>query len=396
MTLDILSEAKKIEGEIITHRRELHRIPELCLELPKTVAYIKSVLDEYGIPYKTLVNGNAIVAQIDGVEKGKCLAIRADMDALPIEEETDFDFASTHKGRMHACGHDAHSAMLLGAAKLINENKHLFKGSVKLLFQPGEEIPGGAKPMILEGAMENPKVDAVIGLHAGGLIPDYKSGTIGIKSGALMACMDRFKITIVGRGGHGANPQNTIDPIIIISEINLALQKIVSRELAPTTSALVSVCQIHGGINQNIIPDSVFIEGTARALDEKAQDLIEKRIKEIATGIASTYGARAEVEYNRYYPVLINDVSFTDYFEKIAIDLIGAENVCRLEKPTMGGEDMAFFLQEAPGTFFFLNNMKADEKGIIYPHHNSKFNLDESFFYLGTALFTQVAITYLV
>lgn len=391
----ILSQSENIQKIIVNHRRNLHKIPELGLELPKTVSYIKSVLDEYGVKYKTLVNGNAIVAWINGEQEGRCIAIRADMDALPIQEETGFEYCSIHDGKMHACGHDAHSAMLLGAVKIINESKHLIKGCVKFLFQPGEEIPGGAKPMIDEGAMENPTVDAVIGLHCGGLLPGFKNGTIGIKSGALMASMDRFKITVNGAGGHGANPHTTIDPIIIISEINLALQKIVSRMISPTTAALVSICQIHGGTTQNIIPDSVWVEGTARALDEDTRDLIEKSITNISTNIAKAYGATADVVYERFYPVLINDDDFTNYFEKIAKDLIGEENVIRIEKPAMGGEDMAFFLQKAKGTFFFLNNLMPYPDGTIYPHHNCKFNLDESQFYKGTALLAKTAIDYL-
>lgn len=393
--MTILEQAKDIEDEIINNRRNLHKIPELGLYLPKTVSYIKSVLDSYKVPYKTLINGNAIVAEIYGNEKGKCIAVRADMDALPIKEETGFEYCSIHEGKMHACGHDAHSAMALGAVKLVNENKHLLKGAVKFLFQPGEEIPGGAKPMIEEGAMENPKVDAIIGLHAGSLIAGYKSGSICIKSGALMASMDRFKITVNGKGGHGANPHTTIDPIIIVSEINLALQKIISREISPTTPALISICQIHGGTTQNIIPDSVWVEGTSRTLDEKTRDLVEKRMKEIATNIAKAYGATADVVYERFYPVVVNDSEFTDFFEKVAIDVLGKENVNRIETQTMGGEDMAFFLQKAKGTFFFLNNMKPDKDGKIYPHHNSKFNLDESQFYKGSALLAETCIKYL-
>lgn len=393
--MDILQRAKELQEEIVKHRRELHKIPELELNLPKTVSYITKELAKMEIPYVLLVNGNAIVAEIGKKKDGKCIALRADMDALPIAEETGLDFSSTHPGKMHACGHDGHAAMALMAAKILKEREHLLEGKVKIFFQPGEEIPGGAKPMIEEGCMKNPTVDAVIGLHEGGILGEFPTGVIGVKSGAMMASMDRFKIIVHGKGGHGARPHEGIDPIIIISEINLALQKIISRELSPTAPCLISVCQIHGGTTQNIIPNDVWEEGTARALDEKTRDFMECRIREIAQGIAKTYHAQAEVIYERFYPVLKNDEKFTNFFEGIAREMFGREEVVRLSEPTMGGEDMAFFLQQAPGTFFILNNLKVSSDGITYPHHNSKFDVVEDVFYRGTALLAETAFRYL-
>lgn len=393
--MDILQRAKELQEEIVRHRRELHKIPELELELPKTVSYLTKELKQANIDYHLLLDGNAIVAEIGKEDGGKCIAIRADMDALPITEQTGLSFASTHPGRMHACGHDGHSAMALVAAKILKERESQLKGKVKIFFQPGEEIPGGAKPMIDEGCMENPKVDAIIGLHEGGILGDFPTGIIGVKSGAMMASMDRFKIIVHGKGGHGARPNETIDPIIIISEINLALQKIISRELSPTSAKLISICQIHGGTTQNIIPDEVWEEGTVRALDGETQDYMEKRIQEIAEGIAKTYYARAEVVYERFYPVLNNDESFTNFFEQIAKDMFGDEQVQRIAEPTMGGEDMAFFLQQAPGTYFILSNLKTAEDGVTYPHHNAKFDVVEDVFYRGSALLAQTAFLYL-
>lgn len=386
--------AKKMEDEIIKDRRELHKIPELELDLPKTVKYITDELKKYHIDYKLLVNGNAIVAEI-GKDGGKCIAIRADMDALPIEEETGDEFKSTHPGRMHACGHDSHAAMALGAAKILKGMEDELAGKVKIFFQPGEEIPGGAKPMVDEGAMDNPKVDAVIGIHAGTLFEGVKRGSFGYKKGAMMASMDRFKIIVKGKGGHGAKPQQAIDPIIIISEINLGLQKIISREIDPITPALISVCQIHGGTTQNIIPDTVWEEGTVRTLNEETRDFVEKRMGEISKYIAKAYGAEAELIYERFYPTVVNDYDFTEFVKNTAIDLFGEDSMVELKTPTMGGEDVSFFLNEAPGTFLALENPRIYPDGKIYPHHNSKFDIDESLMYKGSALFVEVATRFL-
>lgn len=387
-----LEKIKKEEESIINWRRDLHKIPELELNLKQTVSYVENELQKMDIPYKKLVDGNAIVALISSGKEGKTIGLRADMDALPIKEETNLSFASTN-GNMHACGHDAHTSMLLGAAKVLNENKNAFKGNVKLLFQPGEEYPGGAKPMIDEGAMENPHVDRVIGLHNGFINPSVEPGKIGIKEGPVMASMDRFYIKVKGHGGHGAYPDRTVDSVAIACEIVGALHKIISREVETTKPAILSVTQIHGGFNQNILPDTVEMEGTVRATDENVRKFIASRIEEIAKGIAKSFRADAEVIYDYKYPVVINDESFTKFFKNVATDLIGAENIVTLKDPIMGGEDMAYFLQQAPGTFFFLSNPKDKENPA--PHHNSKFDIDESYLYIGTALFVNTAIKYL-
>lgn len=392
--MNFLEKAKNIEDTIIRDRRNLHKIPELELNLPKTVAYVEDQLKAMGISYKKLVNGNALVAQI-GTYKGKCIAIRADMDALPITEETGLDFASTHPCCMHACGHDGHTAMALGACRLLKENEDKLDGLVKIFFQPGEEIPGGAKPMIDEACMENPKVDRVIGLHQGGIFGIFPTGTISYKNGPMMAAMDTFIIKVKGHGGHGARPDSFIDPITTISEINLGLQKIISRELDPTESTLISICQIHGGTCQNIIPDEVWEEGTVRNLNEETRDFVEKRMGEIVENIAMAFRCEGVLKYKRCYPTLINDDDFTAYVKDIATDLLGKEKVIELEKPSMGGEDFAFFLKEAKGTFLSLNNLKVNPDGKIYPHHNSKFDVEENTFYIGAGLLAEVAFRYL-
>lgn len=392
--MNFIEEVKAIEDEIIEIRRELHKIPELKLELPNTVNFVKSKLDEYGIDYITMVDGNAVVATIKGNGDGKCIAIRADMDALPIEEKTGLPFASTN-GCMHACGHDGHTAMALGAAKIIKENSDKFKGYVKFLFQPGEEYPGGARPMIEEGAMENPKVDRVISNHNGKIFEDIKDGNIGFRKGSVMASMDRFYVKVVGKGAHGAKPHISIDPIVIIAEIISSLQNIVSREIDPIEGAVLSVCQVHSGSTQNIIPDEAWIEGTVRALNEDTRKYIANRIKEISENIAKSHRASCQVIYDYKYPVVINDDEFTEFTMDIARKTFGDDTVQIVEKPSMGGEDVSFFLQEAPGTMFFLTNLGTHKDGIKYTHHNNKFTLDESMFWKGTLLFVNTAIEYL-
>lgn len=390
--MDIKQLSQQVEADMIKWRRHLHAIPELGLELPQTSAYVQSVLTELGIEYKTLVNGNAIVGLIRGTQDHPVIGLRADMDALPIKEDTGLEFASTN-GLMHACGHDGHTAMLLGTAKILQENRHLLKGTVKLLFQPGEEFPGGALPMIEEGAMENPHVDAVVGLHNGHIYPEIPKGMVGIKAGAMMASMDRILLKIKGKGSHGAYPHQSVDPIAISFQIGSALQLLVSRETKPVDPVVLSICRITGGFNQNIIPEMVEMEGTVRTLNRETRSRIARRIGEVASGIAGSLRGEAELIYDFKYPPLINDDQFTASFRQTAAKIVGEERILDMQEPVMGGEDMAYFLEKAPGTFFFLCNPQAVD-GQVYPHHNSRFDIDESYFKTGAALFVQTVMDY--
>jgi len=385
--INVPEEVKRVERDIITWRRDLHQIPELGLNLPKTTKYIKDRLDEIGIEYHTLVKGNAVVGLIRGGRPGKTIALRADMDALPIKEETGLPFASVN-GCMHACGHDSHAAILLGAAKVLNANKNKLKGNVKLLFQPGEEYPGGALPMIEEGAMENPVVDAVLGLHAGSISKNVGKGKIGVCYGPMMASMDRIFIKVKGKGAHGAYPELSVDPISVAAELISALQRIISREKKAIEPAVLSICRIQGGFNQNIIPDDVELEGTVRTVNNETRQMIAKRIDEIAKGITSAMRADYELQYDFKYPPLINSEEFTGFFVQSAKKIIPEEDIFEMKYPVMGGEDMAYFLEKAPGTFFFLSN-PGEVDGVAYPHHTSKFDIDESMLYKGAALLVQ-------
>lgn len=393
VALDVLAEGKAIEAEMVKWRRDLHQIPELGLELPQTSAYVQERLREMDIPFETLVNGSAIVGLIEGDEEGPTVAIRADMDALPIKEETGLPFASTN-GKMHACGHDGHTAMLLGAAQILKANQHLLKGKVKLLFQPGEEYPGGAEPMIKEGCMENPKVDYVFGLHEGNIDPTIPAGNFSWNEGAMMASMDRFLIEINGQGSHGAYPELAHDPIVAAGQLIGALQTIKSRNVKATDPTIVSICRVEGGFNQNIIPNKVELEGTVRALDDEVRQMMAQRIRDISAGVGAAMGVECKVTYDFKYPAVINDKATAHRVQASLRKLFGEERVIESPEPRMGGEDFAYYLQEAPGTFLFLSNPKPVQ-GEVYGHHHPKFDVDEGLFYMGASAFVQIALDFL-
>lgn len=396
--INVIEKAKNITEDMVKWRRDLHTMPELGLYLPKTVAYVKQVLDSLGIEYDaSYVNGNGIVAIIRGHKKiqdeDRVLALRADMDGLPIKEETGHIFASTNEN-MHACGHDGHTAMLLGAAKILQENRDQFGGAVKLIFQPGEEYPGGAEPMIKEGAMENPKVTRVMGFHMGQIDATLDKGKIAYLPGPMMASMDRFLIEIKGKGFHGAYPESSRDPIVAAAQMITALQTIKSRNIKATRPHVVSVTRVHGGFNQNIIPDNVELEGTVRTFDNALREEIHGKIEQICQGIAAALGVEVIVTYDYKYPPVINDAEVTHEIVDQLENIFGQNIMVESNDPLMGGEDFAFYLEKAPGTFLFLSNPK-DIDGEFHGHHHPKFDVDEDYFYMGAASFVEVALHYL-
>lgn len=376
MNDNLYKNIKNIESDIIKWRQELHKIPEIGLVLPKTSQYIQDELENMNIEYKLFLDGNAVVGLIKGRQDGPTIAIRADMDGLPIEEETNLPFTSENEN-MHACGHDAHMASLLAAAKILNEKQESLKGNIKLIFQPGEEYPGGAKPMIEEGVLENPRVDFIIGAHVGDLSEEIPFGNIGLKYGAMMASADTFSANIIGKGCHGAYPEKGIDPIIMTTEIIQSLQNIKTREIKAVEPCVISICSINGGRSKNIIPASVEIQGTVRTLNADVQQYIYRRIEEILKSTAHSYGGSYEYDYEFRYPTLINDNAEVSRLENILEKSVLKDNITILKEPLMGGEDMAFYLQEIPGVFFYLNNLKAVDRE-EYSHHNSKFDIEES------------------
>ena len=392
-------EAHGIREQIVAWRRDLHRIPETGVDTPQTEAYICARLDEMGIPYRKGIGGHGIAALIEGGKPGRVFAIRADCDGLPIREETGLPFASTN-GCMHACGHDAHAAMGLGAAKILRERRNELNGTVKVIFQPGEEGcvsgPGGAKRMIDDGVLENPKVEAITALHTGSIWREgFVPGDVGYRYGGVMACMDRFEIVVKGKGSHGAQPQDSIDPISIASHIITELQTIVSREMRPLEPAVISICMIHAGTAFNIIPGECTITGTVRALNHDARTFLAKRIEEIASSVAQGMRGSITFTYGWEGPApVVNDAALTDMLRDVAVAVVGKEHVKEITAPSMGGEDIAFFQERVPGTFFFLPGCN-ESKGQTWPHHNSKFDLDESVFWIGSAVMATTASEWL-
>ena len=385
-----LDEAREISGEIIAWRRELHKIPEIGLVLPQTAAFVKACLDEMAIPYTTYPGHSGIVALI-GKTAGRTIALRADMDGLRINEEADFAYRSQN-GNMHACGHDAHTAILLGTAKLLKKHEPELTGQVKLLFQPAEEGPGGALPMIADGALDNPRVDAIIALHMDRRVhaASCKNGDIFVKYGNSSAADDQVDITIIGKSGHGSEPHRCVDPIAIASLVVSAIQLIVSREISPFTPCVISFGTIAGGQGaENIIPNTVVLHGTIRNQDLATRDFVFRRIEEIVGHIAAAMRAGHQVTFLNGYPPTSNDKAVVDSFLASARKILPPEDIHTTDEDSMGGEDAGYFFQKVPGCFFRLYGAAPFADGEIYPAHSSRFVLDDSVLYRGAALFLQ-------
>ena len=333
---------------VVKTRRDLHRIPEPAYTETKTAAYIAEYLKREGLEVQTGIAQTGVVGLMKTGVPGKTLLIRSDIDALYIKEETGLPFASEHEGRMHACGHDCHMAMALGAATVLNKIKDRFKGNIKFVFQPAEEGPGGAKPMIEAGVMENPKVDYSIGCH---VWPDLPEGTIGVKGGPLMAAMDRFDIKIIGKGGHGAMPHLCIDALEVGTQVVGALQRVVSRQMKPLIPAVVTVGSFHAGTAFNVIPREAEMCGTTRTFDREVWLSWPERVEKIVRGVCQSMGADYTLKYTQGYPPLINNEVMAGIVSKCASEVVGVKNVFEPE-PTMGGEDMAFFLEKSQGCYF--------------------------------------------
>ena len=360
--------------EIVAIRRHFHQNPELSCEEFQTAEFICRKLSEYGIPYKSGVAETGIVGLIEGKNPASaCIALRADMDALPISEENNVGYKSLSPGKMHACGHDVHMACLLGTSKILNSLKDQFEGTVKLLFQPSEEsYPGGAIRMIGEGVLENPKPQFVIAQH---VINTLDAGEVGLRPGAYMASTDEIYITVRGKGGHAATPSQVIDPILIASHIILALQQIVSRNADPVVPTVLSFGKIIGNGRTNVIPDEVKIEGTVRTYNETWRKEIHKRIEQIAVSLATGMGATCEVRVAHGYPFLYNDPALTDKLSMLASEYLGTEHVKELEQ-RMTAEDFAYFAREVPSCMFRLG-IANEEKGIRSNLHTATFDVDE-------------------
>lgn len=380
-----------IEPEIIKTRREIHERPELAYHEEATAKLVAERLTALGIDVKTKVGGTGVLGVLNGRGKGKVVALRADMDALPLEEMAEVEFKSKVKGAMHACGHDTHVAMLLGAAKLLANHRDELHGTVKFFFQPAEENGGrgGAKPMIEDGVMQNPKVDYVFGLHIDG---DEESGVLAYRGGPVMAAPDTFQIKIRGKGGHGSAPHRTIDPVYVAAQLIIAVQGLSGRMIDPIQPFVITIGAVHSGTKENIIPDEAILDGTIRTLDEDTRKLAKARLVEVAHGISTAFGASATVKFEEdAYPVTVNDEKVTEEAAKILKKLPGAR--VKVRDQQLGGEDFSRFLHEAPGTFYFLGT-KNSAKGCVYPNHSSRFLVDEDVLKLGTASLALLAMEF--
>ncbi|MGD2126192.1 MAG: amidohydrolase [Desulfobacteraceae bacterium] len=364
-------------------RRELHRIPEPAYTEKKTSAYVADFLKKQGLKVQTGIAQYGVVGLMETGRPGKTLMIRSDMDALPIREETGLDFASVHEGAMHACGHDGHMTMVLVAAKILNAFKGDLTGNIKFLFQPAEEGPGGAKPMIEEGVMENPKVDYAVGCH---LWPGIPEGAIGVKGGRFMAAMDRFDLKIMGKGGHGAMPHLCLDALEVGTQVINALQRVVSRHMNPLSPTVVTVGSFHAGSAFNVIPGEAEMCGTTRTFDRDIWLSWPDRIEQIVRGVCESMGATHELKFAQGYPPLVNDDSMAELVRRCAQDVVGKDRVLEPD-PTMGGEDMAFYLERSKGCFFLLGVGREGCASL----HNPKFDFNEEALQAGVETYCRTA-----
>ena len=383
-TLDL---AKKNQDYVIQMRREFHMNPEVSMQEYNTCKRIKEELEKMGVEYKGIA-GTGVIATIKGNKPGKTVALRGDIDALAVVEENTHNYVSKVHGMMHACGHDTHGAMLLGSAMVLNEMKDKINGTVKFFFQPGEEVGKGAAAMVAEGALEG--VDSVMGMHISSGLP---SGTINADPGAKTASADYFKITVTGKGGHGAEPEKTIDAVVVGSAVVMNLQSLVSREFSPFDPLVVTIGSIHSGTRFNVIAPRAVIEGTVRYYNPEFKEKVPAAIERIAKATAEAYRATAEMEYSNLVKITINDDTCTSIAREAAGKIVGKENVIETP-PATGGEDFSEFSSIVPGVMCNLGSGN-EEKGTTYPHHHGKFDVDEDAFVYGVAFYAQYAIDYL-
>jgi amidohydrolase len=390
--LSLADAAFELGPQVVADRRYLHQHPELAFQEEQTARFVAERLHSLGIEPHTGIAKTGVVGLLQGSGPGKTVLLRADMDALPIEELNDIPYKSETPGVMHACGHDAHTAMLLGVARLLSERHDQFQGTVKFVFQPAEEVPpGGAKPMIEAGVMENPHVDAAFGVHIG---QDLPVGTIGVCTGPMNAASDGFVATIKGQGGHAARPHVAVDPIVIAAQCVIALQTLVSREVNPLREAVITIGAIQAGTVSNVIPEEATLRATVRTFDEEVRQHLAERIPALIKGIAIAMRGDADVAYRFGYPSLVNDAAMTDLVREVAREIVGSEKLIERE-PGMGGEDMSYFLREVPGCFFRIGS-RNPERGLIYGHHHPRFNVDdEAALPIGVAAVASVSMRYL-
>jgi len=382
-------DVKAVTTDVVAIRRDVHSHPEAGFKETRTADLIERRLGAIRVESKRIA-GTGILATIKGAKPGPTMLVRADIDGLPVTELNDVPYRSKVAGMMHACGHDGHVATALGAATVLAGRRDKLAGTIKFMFQPAEEGPGGALPMIEAGILDKPKVDASFAMH---MWNDLPVGQIGARPGPVFASADEFTVKITGKGGHGAAPHQTIDPIVVAAHLTLALQTIVSRKTHPLKSAVVTVGQIHGGVRHNIISDTATLNGTCRALEKPVRAMIQKEIRAIAKGVAGAFGAKADVEWRDGYPPTVNDPKMTELVRAAAAEVVGESNVIAQEI-TMGAEDMSYVLERVPGCYWLLGSANA-KKGLDYPHHSARFDFDEESLPIGVQVWTKIAERFL-
>jgi hippurate hydrolase len=385
--MPVINRIADFQAEMARWRHDIHAHPETAFEEHRTGEIVARLLQSFGITVESGVARTGVIGTLEGARPGgRAIALRADMDALHVEEKTGLPHASRHAGRMHACGHDGHTAMLLGAAKYLAETRN-FTGTVHFIFQPAEENEGGARVMVEEGVLERYPVEAVYGMHNW---PGLPAGQFAIRPGPMMAAFDIFEILVEGRGAHAAMPHLGVDPVVAAAQIVGGLQTIASRTIDPLQGAVVSVTQIHGGDTWNVIPDSVVLRGTTRAFDAVVRDALEPAIRRVAEGVCAALGASARLRYERRYPPTINSPAETEHAAAIAAALVGGDNVRRDLLPSMGAEDFAWFLEQRPGAYIWIGNGAAAGQAML---HNPHYDFNDEILALGASYWARLAET---
>lgn len=389
----LLAEARDLLPEAVELRRRIHAEPEIGLELPLTQAKVLEALDGLDLDVKTGNKVSSVVATLTGDSEGPTVLLRGDMDALPMPEDTGEEFASTHEGVMHACGHDSHVAMLAGAARLLHGRRAELRGSVKFMFQPGEEGHHGAEYCIEEGLLEDPKVDAAFALH---ISPNLRSGALAIRPGPLLASADEFYIVVNGQGGHASAPHQASDPIPVACEIVTALQTRLTRSVSVFKPAVVTVARIAAGTTTNVIPERAEVDGTLRTTSEESRAIMHEQIRQVAVGVAAAHGCTVEVEIVHGYPVTVNDPDFVAFAQGVLSDLVGSDQVDLLPSPLMAAEDWSYVLQQVQGAMAMLGVCPPDvQPGHAHACHSNHMRLDEDAMAVGIAAHAAMALSYL-
>ena len=387
---DIAKDVEGLKDRLVETRRDFHRHPELSFQEHRTAGIVADRLDELGWQVTRGVADTGVVGLLNGAGPGSTIMIRVDIDALPIQEPDNRPYSSQVDGVMHACGHDGHTAVGMAVAELLAKYRESIKGNVKLVFQPAEEIIAGAIKMIDEGVMKGPTVDKVLSIHLWSGLP---AGQIVSQAGPIFSSADEIKLLVKGRGGHGGMPHLSVDPIMIASQVVSALQTVLSREIAPTQTAVLGFGTIHGGTAFNVVSDQVELRGTVRTLDDSVRELVLRRAEEIATGVARSLRGDVEFQRVRGAPAVINDPEVAEHVARVARSVVGEENVVTISPPQVG-DDATFFLREAPGCYFLVG-CGNEERGITASHHSAQFDIDEACLPVATQVLTEAALGYL-